>query len=550
MQFLILPLLFGLGDAPTAAQRPDIVVVCPTEFRDAMQPWLGRREQQGHVVRMLGNEGSALAIRQQIREIAKEGSLKFVVLVGDAPPPEADDARRARCTPTFRLPSQVIRYWGGGTEFVSDNPYADLNDDGVPELAIGRITAHTADELTAILHKILAYEESRDYGPWRARINFVAGEGGYGDTIDSTLEAVVPRAIGCELPAGYQPTLTHAGWRSPFCPNPHAFHQCSLERMNEGCLFWVFMGHGAPRTLQWAMFPDRHTPILRCDDCKQLHCGATPPIVMCMCCLTGDFGEENDCLAEDLLRAPAGPVAVFSGSNVTMPYGMAAMAKQAIHEYFDHHCETLGEWILRAKRDTMAGYDLPIWSLLHAVTVAAAPAGIDLKQERLEHLQLFNLFGDPTMRLQNAEEMKIVAPQTAAAGQPITVQAECRIAGTATVSLTRPLDIAGGASRDWYDGTESGRGQFDATYQLVNRASVTATQVEIKDGKLVASLPVPEAAVGKYCIRVFVQGTDGFAVGGSRVQIAAAHDSGDNSAEPKVADRATKHVTDPAEHRQ
>ncbi len=81
MQFFILPLLLGLGDAPTAAQKPDVVVVCPAEFRDAMQPWLTRREQQGHVVRMIGNQGNALAIRQQIREIAKGGSLKFVVLV-------------------------------------------------------------------------------------------------------------------------------------------------------------------------------------------------------------------------------------------------------------------------------------------------------------------------------------------------------------------------------------------------------------------------------------------------------------------------------------
>ncbi len=84
MQFFILPLLLGLGDAP-AAQKPDIVVVCPAEFREAMQPWLAAREQQGHVVQMIGNQGSALAIRQQIRTIAKDGSLRYVVLVGDAP---------------------------------------------------------------------------------------------------------------------------------------------------------------------------------------------------------------------------------------------------------------------------------------------------------------------------------------------------------------------------------------------------------------------------------------------------------------------------------
>jgi hypothetical protein len=549
MQILLLPLLFAVGDAP-AAQKPDIVVVCPAEFRSAMQPWLARRQGQGHVVEFLASDGNALQIREKIRAVAKNGSLKFIVLVGDAPVAQANDVQRARCTPTFRLPSQMGHYWGGDPDFASDNPYADLNDDGVPELAIGRITSHTTDELTAVLQKILAYEDSRDFGPWRARINFVAGEGGYGRLIDSALEELVPRAIGCELPAAYQATLTDAKWRSPFCPNPHLFHQCSLDRLNEGCLFWVFMGHGAPRTLQWAMFPDGHTPILQCDDCRQLHCGATPPIAMCMCCYTGDFAEQNDCLAEELLRASAGPVAVFSGSNVTMPYGMAALARQAIHEYFDQRCETLGEWILQAKRDTMAGYDLPIWSLLHAITVAAAPPGIDLKQERLEHLQLFNLFGDPTMRLAHPQEVKISAPQTATAVESITVHATCPVSGTATVQLIIPLERIQVSSRDRYDGSQKGREQFDAVYRTVNNSQLASATAEVKDGTFSAILPVPQDAAGSYCIRVFVEGNDGFAIGSSRIQIAAAETNRDNSAEPAVAGKPTASLIDNTEHRQ
>jgi hypothetical protein len=547
MHFLLLPFVLSVADIP-AARNPDIVVVCPADFRPAMQPWLTRRQQQGHGVQFIGNDGNALQIREKIRAIAKSNTLKFIVLVGAAPPPQANDALRARCTPTFRLPSQIGRYWGGGTEFVSDNPFADLDDDGVPELAIGRITAHSAGELTAIVQKILTYEDSHDFGAWRARINFVAGEGGYGASIDSALESVVPKAIGCELPAGYESTLTDAKWRSPFCPNPHRFHQCSLDRMNEGCLFWVFMGHGAPATLQWALFPDGRTPILRSDDCCQLHCKA-PPIVMCMCCYTGDFGEQNDCLAEELLRAPAGPVAVFSGSNVTMPYGMAALARQAIHEYFDQNCDTLGEWLLRAKRDTMAGYDRPIWSLLHAATVAAAPEGFDLKQERLEHLQLFNLFGDPTMQLVHPQNVAISAPETAIAGRTVDIRAECSVSGNAIVQLVTPLDGVRAASRDCYDGSSKGRDEFEAMYQSVNNSRLASIAVEAKDGSFSAALPVPETAAGRYCIRVFVKGNDSFAIGGSRIQVAAPMPDRDNSAESAVVGKASARAIDNIEHR-
>jgi hypothetical protein len=532
MNILLLPLLLAIGDAPITT-APDIVVVCPAEFRPALEPWVDRRQQQGHVLQFLGNDGTAMQVREQIRKAAKDGSLKFVVLVGDAPGPQAEDSLRARCTPTFRLPSQITRYWGGDADFASDNPYADLDDDGVPDLAVGRMSARRPEELTTIVKKILAYEDSRDFGPWRTRINFVAGEGGYGQLIDSAVQQAIPRTIGCELPAAYQCTLTNAVWRSPFCPDPRSFHGCSLERMNEGCLFWVFMGHGAPRTLQWAAFPDGHTPILQCEDCARLKCGGTPAIAMCMCCLTGAFAEDDDCLAEELLRAPGGPVAVFSGSNVTMPYGMAALARQAVHAYFDGHCGTVGQWLLQAKRNTMAGYDLPVWSLLHAVTVAAAPPGIDLKQERLEHLQLFNLLGDPTMRLMQPQAIEVAAPPNATAGESITVSVDCRIIGSATIELVAPWDQKRTELRDRYDGSATGRQQFDAVYRKMNNAVISSVKAETTSGSISAKLPVPETAGGNYCVRVFIEGKDNFAVGATHIQIAEARQSHDNS--PDVA---------------
>ena len=142
MHALLLSLMLTVGDVSTPP--PDIVVVCPAVFRSAMQPWLDRRTKQGHVVQFLSNEGTAEQIRDRIRVAGRSGKLRFIVLVGDALPKQSKSGERiqqADCTATFRVESKVDCYWGGQRDFASDNPFADLDGDGVPDVAVGRLTA-------------------------------------------------------------------------------------------------------------------------------------------------------------------------------------------------------------------------------------------------------------------------------------------------------------------------------------------------------------------------------------------------------------------------
>ncbi|HZZ27477.1 MAG TPA: C25 family cysteine peptidase, partial [Pirellulales bacterium] len=462
--------------------------------------------------------------------------------------PKSDPAELATRTPTFRIPSQINRLWGAGPEIATDNPYADLNDDGVPEIAIGRLTAHTPQELSVVIKKILRYEDSQDFGPWRARINFVAGEGGYGDLLDSASGVLARQAIRWQIPAAYQVSLTDARWRSPYCPDPRSFHMCSLDRADEGCLFWVFMGHGAPRTLQWAMFPDGSTPILQCEDCARLQ-SKSPPIMLLMCCYTGAMAESKDCLSEELLRAPGGPVAVFSGSSETLPYGMAAMSREAVREFFENHRQTLGEWILYAKRSTMAGYDLPIWALVHAVTTAAATGLFEPKEERLEHLQLFNLFGDPTMKMPQPREAKLSVPASVTAGEEIDVAGQCPVDGTATVELVLPWDQVKVVAHGRYDGSPTGRQMFNTAYHAANDPRLASITTEVHDGKFSAKLPIGNSAAGLCLIRVFVEGKHDFAMGSGSTHVFAAAKENlpgtATSAENRSAEKPTAGVFSP-----
>ena len=91
--------------------------------------------------------------------------------------------------PTHYVPSQVIHRFGGEKAIAGDNWYADLDDDQLPDVSIGRLPADSPDDLRTMVDKIIAYERRPAPGNWRRRINLVAGLGGFGAIADAAIEA-------------------------------------------------------------------------------------------------------------------------------------------------------------------------------------------------------------------------------------------------------------------------------------------------------------------------------------------------------------------------
>src|SRR5438105_3284617 len=113
---LLLLLLPLAGAAPV-----DTVVVCPREFREALQPWLSHRAEQGHLIELTSNLPSAEEIRAHIRQIARHAKLRFIVLVGDAEPAmDRDPQVRARCVPTHYTAAKVNVRWGSDPQIATD----------------------------------------------------------------------------------------------------------------------------------------------------------------------------------------------------------------------------------------------------------------------------------------------------------------------------------------------------------------------------------------------------------------------------------------------
>lgn len=509
---------------PAAPQAPvDTAVVCPTEFREALAPWLALRRAQGHELALVDNRGSAADIRGDIRKLAAQGALRHIVLVGDADPAmENNRAVRARCVPAHQATAKVNIRWGSEPLIATDNWYADLDDDRIPDVAIGRLTADTPRELTTIVQKIIDYEQTRNFDLWRRRVDFVAGMGGFGKLADATLEIAAKKFITDGIPAGYSTSMTYGSWCSPYCPDPRDFRSAVIDRLNAGSLFWVYLGHGRERMVDHVHVPGANYPILSTADLSKVRCQCGSPIACFLACYTAAYDHADDCLAEEMLRSPGAPVAILGGTRVTMPYAMAVMGTELLQQCFVEHKATLGEAILAAKRNMMRPAEKNAnRTLLDALAAAFSPAPVDLPAELAEHLDLFNLIGDPLLRLRYPKSVELEVAEQATAGTTLQVRGVCPVAGGATIELITRRDrlTFTPPMRDQYDSTPAVLTEFNQVYQRANDPRWHQVESQVAGGQFQANLPIPSAAHGPCHVRVYVQGRDDFALGCADVVI-------------------------------
>jgi hypothetical protein len=521
MEMVMLTAFVGLLLCALPEQDIDTVVVCPQEFRQALEPWLEHRRAQGHRVVVISNLPSPAELRAEVRRIAAGGHLRALLLVGDADPAmDQNPALRRRCVPTHYSPAVINVRFGSTPEIATDNWYADLDDDRVPDLAVGRLTSDSAADLSQMVRKIIDYETSVDFGPWRRQIHFVAGLGGFGPVADTVLEAAAKSLISEGVPSPYSTTMTYGSWQSPYCPDPREFHRVALDRLNEGSLFWVYLGHGQQRSVDEVTVPGARYPILSCPDTARLACRHGATIGCFLACYSGAFDQPRDCLAEDLLRSPGGPVAMICGSRVTMPYAMCVMGSELLQQCFVERPETLGDAILVAKRRMMQTENpSPHRAALDALAKLLSPTAADLDAERAEHLDLFNLLGDPLLRIAYPREIKVHVARTASPGQTLSISLDSPVGGSGTVELA--------VRRDRLTFQPPRRPHFDAqtlagyaaVYQRANDPRLAEVQVTLEKGPSNTRLEVPSDARGSCHVRAFVSGIEGCAIGAADIRI-------------------------------
>lgn len=478
----------------------DVVVVSSPKFDAALDPWLKDRRAQGldvAIVRPLRSAPRQLAAI----EVHLDDQTRCIVLVGDAPvyrQPTGDDE-----IPSFELPTTVTGKFNSTQTFVTDLPYAG---DRIGDVAVGRLPVRSAEELTVIVAKILASDRSTDFGPWRSRVELVGGVGGFGMMIDSAIESTARTIVTSSLPESTRPGVLYGSPKHRFYPATSSFRGAVVDRYRSGCRFWIYAGHGQvtaldhvpPRTVA---NPAGGDPVLDGASAQELASDQST-IALMLACFNGAIDAPPRCMAESLITSPKGPVAVIAGTRVTMPYGNSKLSLALINSVYQAKAATLGQAWSAAINEMSQSESTPstagVAMFLDAIAAMMHGDQSIANAERIEHASLFQLIGDPTMKLHPPSDVHVAAEVSEAGTIDWTVQSP--LGGTVWVTLDVPL---GGTPIQPDD---------------PNQITVWQRSMSVNsDAEFGGSIPCQTLRSDWYTLRVHVAGDDGWAAGSAKV---------------------------------
>ena len=252
-----------------------MIVITPENYISALQPWINWKIQKGFDVNVVTTAQAGAnynAIQSYVQNLYNTGVSQgatptFLVLVGD----------------TGQIPGKTS---GNATQKVTDLYYGSIDGDYFPDMFYSRMSAENTNQVTAIVNKILQYEQYTMPDPsYLSNVTLIAGW-------DSYWNARIGR-----------PTINYA--TTYYYNTAHGFNQVNAylqqgqytgcyNTLNTGVGFVNYTAHGEETS--WS------DPYFSVSNVNALTNTNKYFLAMGNCCLTGNFGHSQPCFGEAMLR--------------------------------------------------------------------------------------------------------------------------------------------------------------------------------------------------------------------------------------------------------
>ncbi len=252
-----------------------MIVITPENYVSALQPWINWKIQKGfdvNVVTTAQAGGNYNAIQSYVQNLYNTGVSQgatptFVILVGD----------------TGQVPGKTS---GNATQKVTDLYYGSIDNDYFPDMFYSRMSAENTNQVTAIVNKILQYEQYTMPDPsYLSNVTLIAGWDSYWN----------PR-IG-------QPTINYA--TTYYYNTAHGFTTVNAhlnQSQYPGCYNALSTGVGFVNYTAHGEETSWSDPYFSVSNVNALTNTNKYFLAMGNCCLTGNFGYSQPCFGEAMLR--------------------------------------------------------------------------------------------------------------------------------------------------------------------------------------------------------------------------------------------------------
>jgi uncharacterized repeat protein (TIGR02543 family) len=252
-----------------------MIVIAPESYISTLQPWIDWKTQKGFYMNVVTKEQAGSnynAIRTYVQNLYNTGVSQgatptFLVLVGDV--------------------AQIPNTTGNQSQKVTDLYYGSVDNDYFPDMFYSRMSAENTNQLTAIINKILQYEQYTMPDPsYLNNVTLIAGWDSYWTARVGAPTINYATTYYYNTAHGFAQVNSHV--------NQSQYSGC-YNSLSTGIGFVNYTAHGDNN--MW------YQPQLTNSGVNQLTNTNKYFLAMGNCCLSGNFGYSSACFGEAMIRA-------------------------------------------------------------------------------------------------------------------------------------------------------------------------------------------------------------------------------------------------------